>query len=200
MVCTGKNIVNGSKNPQFLLVMCALCPCCARDVHTRPRFVGFGPNRAVCVVCRNLSVHASSTLPLNNSLSNMHSVPIGAWDIGFIPVRAMATQPRFQGTSIGGIGIMCFLGVRCNLHKFIILVQHKWGIVSPTRGATPQAWESVPLAQWATPKAWESVCPTRRATPKAWESVSPTREATPKAWESVFPTQGATPKRGSVEV
>ena len=35
MVHVGKNIVNGSKNPQFLPVMCALCvrcACCARPV------------------------------------------------------------------------------------------------------------------------------------------------------------------------
>ena len=36
MVCIGKNIANCSKNPQFLPVMCALCPHCARAVHTRP--------------------------------------------------------------------------------------------------------------------------------------------------------------------
>ena len=30
MVCIGKNIANCSKNPQFLPVMCALCPCCVR--------------------------------------------------------------------------------------------------------------------------------------------------------------------------
>ena len=29
MVHRGKNIVNGNENPQFLLVMCALCPHCA---------------------------------------------------------------------------------------------------------------------------------------------------------------------------
>ena len=29
MVCIGKNIANCSKNPQFLPVMCALCPRCA---------------------------------------------------------------------------------------------------------------------------------------------------------------------------
>ena len=29
MVCIGKNIANCSKNPQFLPVMCVLCPRCA---------------------------------------------------------------------------------------------------------------------------------------------------------------------------
>ena len=29
MVCTGKNVANCSKNPQFLPVMCALCTRCA---------------------------------------------------------------------------------------------------------------------------------------------------------------------------
>ena len=33
MVCIGKNIANCSKPPQFLPVMCALCPRCA---HTPP--------------------------------------------------------------------------------------------------------------------------------------------------------------------
>ena len=33
MVCIGKNIANGSKDPQFLPVMCAMCARCA---HTTP--------------------------------------------------------------------------------------------------------------------------------------------------------------------
>ena len=33
MVCIGKNIANCSKTPEFLLVMCAMCPHCA---HTPP--------------------------------------------------------------------------------------------------------------------------------------------------------------------
>ena len=40
MVCIGKNIANCSKKPQFLPVMCALCPRCARcacAVHTYPQ-------------------------------------------------------------------------------------------------------------------------------------------------------------------
>ena len=37
MVCIGKNIANCSKNPQFLPIMSALCPRCARAVHTRPQ-------------------------------------------------------------------------------------------------------------------------------------------------------------------
>ena len=40
MVCIGKNITNCSKNPRFLPVMCALCPRCARAVHTRPHNEG----------------------------------------------------------------------------------------------------------------------------------------------------------------
>ena len=32
MVCIGKNIANCSKTSQFLPVMCALCPRCARAV------------------------------------------------------------------------------------------------------------------------------------------------------------------------
>ena len=36
-VCIGKNIANCSKNPQFLPAVCALCPRCARAVHTRPQ-------------------------------------------------------------------------------------------------------------------------------------------------------------------
>ena len=30
---------------------------------------------------------------LINKLCNMHGIPIGAWDIGLIPVSTMATQP-----------------------------------------------------------------------------------------------------------
>ena len=42
MVCIGKNIANCSKNPQFLPVMCALCPRCACAVRAVP---------ALCVRC-----------------------------------------------------------------------------------------------------------------------------------------------------
>ena len=45
MVCIGKNIANCSKNPQFLPVMCTLCPCCA---HTPPRWVATFYSSPLC--------------------------------------------------------------------------------------------------------------------------------------------------------
>ena len=62
---------------------------------------------------------------LIDKLCNMHHVPIGAWDIGSIPVRTITTQPRFQGTSIGRIAILHSFGVRGGPQKFILFVQHK---------------------------------------------------------------------------
>ena len=85
------------------------------DYATLLRFVGVCPNREVCAVRRSRSVEGMFNIAIEiliDKLCNMHVVPVGAWDIGLIPVKPMATQPRFQGTSIDGIAILCSFGAR----------------------------------------------------------------------------------------
>ena len=74
MVCIGKNVANCSKNPQFLPVMCALCPRCARAVHTRPPRV---PEGKFCPLCTpTLSLNPSLTLAPTSTLSLVLTLPL----------------------------------------------------------------------------------------------------------------------------
>ena len=96
MVCIGKNIANCSKNPQFLPVMCALCPHCARAVHTRTRGV---PLRDTPRPCKATG-HKMQTIHCGGPTVQVHCVDVAHVGGGYThlaPEHKKRYHPNPQG-------------------------------------------------------------------------------------------------------